>query len=87
MKPATGKKIAAAMLVPLIFGFILFGSHPFGGGASLGIQSSNKVIAPSFLGSGFAGTVQFSSQPLFRPSFRPAQVSSFGSFRLNFFDP
>ncbi len=84
---AMKNEIIAAMLIPLMFGFILFGSGNSFGGGFLGIQSSNRVIAPSFLGGSFAGSLQFSSQPLFRPSFRPAQISSFGSFRFNFFDP
>lgn len=79
--------MSLAIMLPLVFGFLLFGSGGNSGGF-VDIMSSNKVIAPSFLNFGFTGSLAFQGfnfQPTFQPISEPVNFNS--AFRWNFFDP
>ena len=75
-----------AIMIPLMFGFLLWGSGSSGSGSFVGVRSATKVVAPSFLNFGGSAAFTFTGAP-FRPAFQPIRVNAVSSFRWNFFDP
>ena len=88
MKNTTRKAVIFGILIPLMFGFLLWGGGS-GSNGFVAIKSSNKVFAPSFLSNTFSGSASFNFQPVFRPTFQPVfgNIGGSGAFRFNFFDP
>lgn len=80
------KAILVAVMIPLMFGFLLWGGGSTWGGGSASIKSSTKVITPSFLNFGGSAGFNFNARPfIINP--QPIHANAAGAFRWNFFDP
>ncbi|GEM_PF-3797737 len=80
------RAILLSIMIPLMFGFLLWGGGSTWGGGSVAIKSSTKVIAPSFLNFGGSAGFAFRGTP-FVTMPQPIRANAAGSFRWNFFDP